>query len=137
MVVEAFATLVDRFVFQPTYLLNETSRLREILCQQASTDPGRERFARGILLSMSSDSQEVNSKDGEDVLDSVLDELLRNSMKAFDRASETSPTDMGVETPDPTRDDSFDELLPPASPDSPRDLLSQLMVYVPSCKAMQ
>ncbi|RYN17590.1 hypothetical protein AA0115_g11735 [Alternaria tenuissima] len=80
MVVEAFATLVDRFVFQPTYLLNETSRLREILCQQASTDPGRERFARGILLSMSSDSQEVNSKDGEDVLDSVLDELLRNSM---------------------------------------------------------
>jgi hypothetical protein len=29
---------------------------------------------------MSSDSQEVNSKDGEDVLDSVLDELLRNSM---------------------------------------------------------
>ncbi|CAN9466878.1 unnamed protein product [Alternaria alternata] len=59
--------------------LSET-RLREILCQQASTDPGRERFARGILLSMSSDSQEVNSKDGEDVLDSVLDELLRNSM---------------------------------------------------------
>ncbi|CAI9633438.1 unnamed protein product [Alternaria burnsii] len=80
MVIEAFATLVDRFVFQPTYLLNETSRLREILCQQASTDPGRERFARGILLSMSSDSQEVNSKDGDDVLDSVLDELLRNSM---------------------------------------------------------
>ncbi|CAN9208244.1 unnamed protein product [Alternaria alternata] len=59
--------------------LSET-RLREILCQQAGIDPSRERFARGILLSMSSDSQEVNSKDGEDVLDSVLDELLRNSM---------------------------------------------------------
>ncbi|KAH8634201.1 hypothetical protein IG631_09601 [Alternaria alternata] len=80
MVVEAFATLVDRFVFQPTYLLDETSRLREILCQQASIDPDREIFTRGILLSMSLDSQEEDSKNGEDVLDSVLDELLKNSM---------------------------------------------------------
>ena len=49
-------------------------------------------------------------------------------MKALARASETSPTDIGVETPDPTRDDSFDELPSPTVLGGSKDWLSQLMV---------
>ena len=74
IVLGTLATLIDKFIFQPTYLLDENSGLREILCQQAKIDPVKERFTRGILLSISAEAQEVDSE--EDVVDLVVDKLL-------------------------------------------------------------
>lgn len=73
VVLGALARLVDKFVFQPTYLLDEESGLREILCSEASIDPVKERYTRGILLSMSPDEQETNS---EAIVRHVANELL-------------------------------------------------------------
>ncbi|KAG9185944.1 hypothetical protein G6011_02500 [Alternaria panax] len=92
MVLGAFATLVDTFVFQPTYLLDENSGLRDILCHQASIDPGKERFTRGILLSMSSNAQDEDAKEEEDVVGLVVDKLLNNEIVRVLLAPEDIPT---------------------------------------------
>jgi hypothetical protein len=73
VVLGALARLIDNFVFQPTYLLNEKSELREYLCHQATIDPHKERYTRGILLSMFHEDQESNSKDA---ITSVVQDLL-------------------------------------------------------------
>ena len=72
-VLGALTRLVDKFVFQPTYLLDEESGLREILRDEAATDPVKERYTRGILLSMSPDEQERNA---ENVEHHIAKELL-------------------------------------------------------------
>lgn len=76
MILSTLARLVDKFIFQPTFLLREDSGLREILRQQAIIDPTKERYTRGVLLSMSPDEQEANVKEGvkiivQDLLDTV------------------------------------------------------------------
>jgi hypothetical protein len=68
--------LVDKFVFQPTYLLDEESGLREILRDEAAVDPVKERYTRGILLSMSTEEQEANS---EGIVQEVAKELLETA----------------------------------------------------------
>lgn len=73
IVLGALTRLVDKFVFQPTYLLDEESGLREILRDEAAIDPVKERYTRGILLSMSPDEQESNA---ESVVHQVAKELL-------------------------------------------------------------
>lgn len=73
IVLGILARLVDKFVFQPTYLLDEESGLREILREEAAIDPVKERYTRGILLSMSPDDQEAN---GESTIHHVVKELL-------------------------------------------------------------
>lgn len=65
--------LIDRLVFQPTYLLDEQSGLRESLIYEATNDPTKERYVRGILLSMSPEAQEANS---ERIIQDVTDQLL-------------------------------------------------------------
>lgn len=65
--------LVDKFIFQPTYLLDEESGLREVLRDEAANDPVKERYTRGILLSMSPDEQEAN---GESIVHHVVEQLL-------------------------------------------------------------
>lgn len=80
IVLGTLATLVDKFIFQPTYLLDENSGLREILCQQAKIDPAKERFTRGILLSLSAEAQEVDSEEEGDVVDLVVDKLLDDAI---------------------------------------------------------
>jgi hypothetical protein len=65
--------LIDKFVFQPTYLLHEESGLREVLRYEAAIDPVKERYTRGILLSMSPDEQEAN---GEGIVHDIANQLL-------------------------------------------------------------
>ena len=77
VVLRALAKLVDKYIFQPTYLLDEDSRLREILVEQASINATKERYARGILLSMFPENEETDS---EEVVDLVVDKLV-NSLK--------------------------------------------------------
>jgi hypothetical protein len=76
VILGALTRLVDKFVFQPTYLLDEESGLREILREQAAIDPLKERYTRGILLSMSPEEQETNS---EEVVHIVVKELLETA----------------------------------------------------------
>jgi hypothetical protein len=64
VILGALARLIDNIVFQPTYIMNHKSELREVLRHQATIDPNKERYARGILLSMFPEEQESNSKDG-------------------------------------------------------------------------
>ncbi|KAJ4993160.1 MEI5 protein [Stagonosporopsis vannaccii] len=73
VVLGALARLIDKFIFQPTYLLDEQSGLREVLLHEAAFDPVKERYTRGILLSMSPDEQVANSESVQHV---VVEELL-------------------------------------------------------------
>jgi hypothetical protein len=61
IVIGTLATLLDKLVFQPTYLFDDDSGLRDVLLYQAGIDSSKERYARGILLSMLSDEQETRS----------------------------------------------------------------------------
>lgn len=67
------ARLVDKFIFQPTYVLHEDSGFRELLCRQATINQRKERFTRGIILSMFPEDQEKNS---EDSINFVIEELF-------------------------------------------------------------
>jgi hypothetical protein len=84
IVLGTLANLIDKYVFQPTYLLEARSGLREVLYHQARIDPAKEIFTRGILLSMSSDVQEAESEEEEeeedDVVGIVVDKLLNNAI---------------------------------------------------------
>lgn len=55
------ARLIDHYIFQPTYLLDEESGFRELLRRQATVDQRKERFARGVVLSMFPEEQEPNA----------------------------------------------------------------------------
>ncbi|KAF2195054.1 hypothetical protein K469DRAFT_2802 [Zopfia rhizophila CBS 207.26] len=61
-VLAIFAKLVDKYIFQPTYLLIEKSRFRELLRRLASFDPEKERFARGMMLSVFPHEQDEGDK---------------------------------------------------------------------------
>jgi hypothetical protein len=75
VILRAFARLVDKYIFQPAYLLDEDSGLREILVEQATINPTKERFVRGILLSMLPESQEAYNKK---TVNLVVDNLVNN-----------------------------------------------------------
>jgi hypothetical protein len=66
----SFARLIDRHIFQPTYHVDEAGVLRELLYRQAPINQRKERFLRGLLLSMYPDDQNAH---GEDCIDSVID----------------------------------------------------------------
>ena len=68
----AVAELVVRYLFQPTYVMDEDSGLRRLLRRQATIDPLKEIYTRGILLSMRYDSQEESD---QEIVDCVLDDL--------------------------------------------------------------
>ncbi|KAF3050543.1 hypothetical protein E8E11_010564, partial [Didymella keratinophila] len=76
VVLGTLTRLVDKFIFQPTYLLDEESGLRETLRDQAAVDPMKERYIRGILLSMLLEDQETNS---EGAIRLVIKELLETA----------------------------------------------------------
>jgi hypothetical protein len=73
IVLGALSKLVDSLIFQPTFVLHEDSGLRELLCHQAVIDPIKERYTRGILLSMFPENQENTSKENIGI---VVKELL-------------------------------------------------------------
>jgi hypothetical protein len=91
IVLGALARLVDSFVFQPAFLLHEDSGLREVLRHQAVIDPSKERYTRGILLSMFPEEQEKTSKEG---VGFVVEELLDTVNVRVLLSPETAP---GVE----------------------------------------
>jgi hypothetical protein len=72
-VLGVLATLIDKVVFQPTFLLHDDSELRDYLRIQATIDPSKERYTRGILLSMFPEVQERNVEDG---IRFIVDEVL-------------------------------------------------------------
>jgi hypothetical protein len=46
------ARYINHYIFQPIYILNEDSGLRELLTHQAVIDSKKELFCRALLLSM-------------------------------------------------------------------------------------
>lgn len=60
LILGILARLVDIFVFQPNYTLHVESGLRELLWDQIPVNAFKERYTRGILLSMSPEEQEAN-----------------------------------------------------------------------------
>lgn len=89
IVLGVLTRLVDKLVFQPTYLLDEESGLREILRDEAAIDPVKERYIRGILLSISPDEQEANA---ESIVHDVAKELLDIANVRVLLTTETSAT---------------------------------------------
>ncbi|KAL4993358.1 hypothetical protein BDV10DRAFT_190075 [Aspergillus recurvatus] len=55
---------IDRYIFQPNYLISEEARLRDILSQLALTDGAKESFCRAVLLSIDQGTQQesLNSR---------------------------------------------------------------------------
>jgi hypothetical protein len=64
VVLGTLAKLLDNVIFQPTYLLPEDSELREVLYHEATHNASKERYTRGILLSMWTERQEDNCRSG-------------------------------------------------------------------------
>ncbi|KAH8704351.1 hypothetical protein GQ44DRAFT_778190 [Phaeosphaeriaceae sp. PMI808] len=56
-----FARLVNKYIFQPTYILEDGDELRGLLRRQAAVDDKKESFARGMFLSMFPEEQESES----------------------------------------------------------------------------
>lgn len=88
VILGTFAKLVDKIIFQPTFLLREYSGLREVLRHQAVLDPGKERYARGILLSMFPEDQDTICTEGVDI---VVEELLDTVNVRALLTAETAP----------------------------------------------
>ncbi|KAH8725400.1 hypothetical protein GQ44DRAFT_726853 [Phaeosphaeriaceae sp. PMI808] len=62
-VLTTLVRLIDKHIFQPSYLLDEGSGFRELLCHQATQDQKKERFIRGILLAMVPDQPDKYAKE--------------------------------------------------------------------------
>jgi hypothetical protein len=69
------ARLVDKYIFQPTYVLDENSGLRGLLRRQAIANDKKESFARGMLLSMFPEEHDPES-DAKARKDWVISDLL-------------------------------------------------------------
>jgi hypothetical protein len=80
MVVGILARLVDRYIFQPTYILDEESGLRDLLRRQAAVDDKKEAFTRGVFLSMFPEEQEEWAKKGREM---VMNNLISNVVMHF------------------------------------------------------
>lgn len=73
VIVGALAKLVIKFLFQPNYLLEEGSGLRALLCSQATKDPVKELYTRGILLSMPHENQDEID---EDKVEFIIEDMI-------------------------------------------------------------
>lgn len=71
VVLAHLARAVDKYLFDPTYILGAESGLREVFLDQAVRDYKRESFCRAILLSMPLDEQDI-----EDRIESVVEEVV-------------------------------------------------------------
>ena len=75
------ARLIDNYIFQPAYQLEFDSGFRQLSLRQAAVDPKKERYTRGIILSMFSGEQESR---GKERIDWVMDDLFREAgVRAF------------------------------------------------------
>ncbi|PYH80266.1 hypothetical protein BO82DRAFT_338497 [Aspergillus uvarum CBS 121591] len=67
---------IDKYIFQPCYIIPEETRIREVLLDLAVTDSARESFCRSVLQSINTPDQEKNlSKMIQTVVKSVLSYL--------------------------------------------------------------
>lgn len=57
LILAILAREIDRHIFQPTYILPEDSKIREVLVNLAMKDSKKESFCRSILLSIDPDTQ--------------------------------------------------------------------------------
>ena len=92
IILGSVAKLADKFLFQPTHLLAEDSGLREVLRKEATIDPQKELYIRGVLLSISSREQEEY---GEESVGFVVDDLLEVVDVQVLLSPETLPTFAG------------------------------------------
>lgn len=77
MVIGVLARLVDKYIFQPTYVLGDSSGLRDLLLRQAVVDDKKETFARRMLLSMFPEEQEAEAKIRRDwVIQDLVEDVL-------------------------------------------------------------
>lgn len=95
IVLGILARLINTYIFQPTYLLEEDSGLRDVLRRQAIKDPKKESFTRGILLSMFPEEQMSEAKDRmiwviEDLVarGGVQDVLIPDKINPFEKELE-------------------------------------------------
>jgi hypothetical protein len=75
-VLAILAELIDKYVFLPTYLLPEESEFKELLYKLSSEEPDKERFLRGMMLSILEDKQEDSE---ERLVNEAIKELMRRS----------------------------------------------------------
>lgn len=76
VVLGALARLITTFLFQPTYVLDEGSGLRQLLWNQARIDPSKETYTRGILLSMKHDDQDERNQEKVDFIVGDLEKVV-------------------------------------------------------------
>jgi hypothetical protein len=72
VVLSALARLVVKFLFQPTYVLDECSGLRPLLRHQAAVNPRKEMFTRGVILSMRHEDQKELDLG---IIESIMEDL--------------------------------------------------------------
>ncbi|KAL1604061.1 hypothetical protein SLS60_005653 [Paraconiothyrium brasiliense] len=85
VVLGAIARLVVEFLFQPTYLLDANSGLQQLLRHQATVDPRKEMYTRGILLSMPhEDQEEIDQEKIESVIDDLMEVVRVDVLLATD-----------------------------------------------------
>lgn len=60
-VLAIMARLIDKHIFQPTYVLDGESRMRDVLLRQAAQHSKKESFTRALLLSMFPEEQQATA----------------------------------------------------------------------------
>lgn len=73
VILAILARLIDKYLFQPSYILHEESGLREILIRQAIENSKREAFTRGIFLATFEDEQ-------ADIADELVTRIVKELM---------------------------------------------------------
>jgi len=70
----SLARLVDKHIFQPVYIGDDSDRFRTVLTRQAVLETEKETFARGILMSMFPEEQEEEARQR---IDLVVEDLTK------------------------------------------------------------
>ncbi|KAI1506332.1 hypothetical protein F5X99DRAFT_49 [Biscogniauxia marginata] len=61
-VLAIFGSLLSKYIFQPTYHLEESTELSELMSDLANYDPTREGYLRAVLLDVLPERQKLNSR---------------------------------------------------------------------------
>ncbi|GME46725.1 hypothetical protein GTA08_BOTSDO11869 [Neofusicoccum parvum] len=75
VILAVLARLIDKYLFQPSYILSEESGLREILIRQAIENSRREAFTRGIFLATFEDEQ---AEIADELVTRIIKELMHH-----------------------------------------------------------
>ncbi|EKG12925.1 hypothetical protein MPH_09917 [Macrophomina phaseolina MS6] len=75
VILAILARLIDKYLFQPSYILSEESGLREVLIRQAIENSRREAFTRGIFLATFEDEQ---AEVADELVTRIVKELMHH-----------------------------------------------------------